>query len=106
MESAAVLTEITRIVREVFPATKRVILFGSHSRGTATLQSDYDLLVVADTPLSPAERIVRLRLALLPVEAAFDLLVVTPAEFERLRAWTSSIVSQAAREGRVLHEAA
>jgi predicted nucleotidyltransferase len=45
---------IDQIVERFQPA--RIILFGSHARGTADPESDLDLLVVMDTPLRPIEQ--------------------------------------------------
>src|SRR6266545_4127425 len=42
---------VNQIVERFQPA--RIILFGSHARGTADPDSDVDLLVVMDTPLRP-----------------------------------------------------
>ncbi len=54
-ERAAVPPELLNpILRALNPC--RVILFGSHARGTADADSDWDLLIVVDDDL-PAERI-------------------------------------------------
>jgi predicted nucleotidyltransferase len=89
-----------------FPRARRLILFGSRARGDAAPDSDVDLLLVAVTDLPAAERGQRARLALRGLPVGFDILVVTPEEFERLRGWRSTVVSRAVREGKVLHEAA
>ncbi|MDY0063335.1 MAG: nucleotidyltransferase domain-containing protein [Myxococcota bacterium] len=83
-----------------------VILFGSAARGTQDPGSDLDLLVIAETGLPPAERIRTARRALARERGALDLLVFTPAEFEQLRSWPSSVVGTALAEGIVVHEAA
>jgi len=82
-----------------------VVLFGSQARGTATESSDSDLLVVM--PCNPAEtfagRLARVAAEVQP-RTPMDLLVYSPAEFERLRV-TRRFVRDALAEGRVLHAA-
>ena len=46
------LHEIKRIVRRSLP-TAEVMLFGSMARGTRHHESDYDILVLTDTELTP-----------------------------------------------------
>ena len=81
---------------------RRVVLFGSLTRGEPGLTSDLDLLIVWDTSLSFLERTAELYRRLRPRVAA-DLLVYTPAEMEHM-AYTP-LVRRALQEGRVLYEA-
>jgi predicted nucleotidyltransferase len=106
MDERSILDEITRRTLATFPRTQKIVLFGSRAVGTAGVDSDYDLLVVVPSELKPARRGARLRLALRGIKASFDLVVVTPEEYRELVTWKSSIVSQASRTGRILHEAA
>ncbi|MBN1606249.1 MAG: nucleotidyltransferase domain-containing protein [Polyangiaceae bacterium] len=85
---------------------ERIILFGSRARGDARMDSDVDLLVVAETDLPPAQRAFLANRAVRDVGLPTDIVVVTPAELQRLSTWMSSIVAVALREGKVLHEAA
>lgn len=78
---------------------ERMLLFGSRARGTASADSDYDLLVVSSsfegTPLTDrATAIYRMW----PLWAGLDCLCLTPAEFERSRR-RISIVREIDREG-------
>lgn len=59
-------------------------LFGSYPAGTATAWSDLDVLVVCDSQEPFVER-PRAFADLLDLGVPVDLLVYTPAEFERLR---------------------
>jgi uncharacterized protein len=98
-----------RIVAEVlgvYANAERIVLFGSRANGTDNAESDYDLLVVVDTVLSPARRAAPLHLALRDLNCVFDILVVTPAEFDRNSSWKSSVVYAAMAEGEPLYEAA
>ena len=104
MTEADLLREITgRIVTALEP--KQLILFGSRARGEGRSDSDVDLLVVWKDEMPPRERSAAVRRALRGVSASFDIAVVTPLEFERLRCRKANIVGVAAREGRVLHAA-
>ena len=106
MAGRGVLDRAVDQILSVFPATRRILLFGSHARGTAVAESDYDLLVVTPTPLHPADRVAAVLAKLWDLDGPFDVVVVTPEELERLRTWTSTVVYRALTEGLVLHEAA
>jgi len=97
---------IVQRVLEVFPNAERVLLFGSRATGRFAPDSDHDLLVVASTDLPPARRGAAVRLGLRGLHGAFDVLVVTPEEYERLVRWKSTVVYRVSQEGTVLHEAA
>jgi uncharacterized protein len=96
---------IVERVLSIYPGTRKIVLFGSRVHGRARADSDYDVMVMVDSKLSPAKRAVPLHLALRDLGHAFDLMVVTPEEFERNVAWRSSIVHIAATEGEALYEA-
>ncbi len=85
---------------------RRVILFGSRARGTASSDSDYDILVVADSELPFEDRVFRARRAVRDVRAPKDIFVLTPAEYRELATWVSGIVREAIDHGKVLYEAA
>jgi len=97
---------IVERVLSIYPGTRKIVLFGSRVHGRARADSDYDVMVMVDSDLSPAKRAAPLHLALRDLGHAFDLMVVTPDEFERNVAWRSSIVHIAATEGEALYEAA
>jgi len=100
------LQDITRRLLAVFPEATRIVLFGSRSRGGARADSDVDLLIVTPSDLRPVQRGARARLALYGTGMAYDLIVLTPDEYARERAFVGGVVATAAEEGRVLHEAA
>ena len=100
------IEDLTTRVLSTFPRARRVIFFGSRARGQALADSDVDLLVVTPTTLRPVARGAQLRKALRDFDASFDLLVLTPEEFERLRGFRSGVVARALAEGTTLHEAA
>jgi len=85
---------------------ERVILFGSRAEGNHQSDSDYDLLIVAASDLSPTRRIAAVRKLLLDVREPLDILVVTPEEYARVSTWKSSVSYRARQKGRVVYEAA
>jgi predicted nucleotidyltransferase len=93
------------IVQEVDPVA--VILFGSHARGDARVDSDVDLMVIEQAPFS-AQRsrraeYSRLSKALSEFPFAKDILLYSRAEFDYWKDSPNHVVGRAQREGRVLH---
>lgn len=80
----------------------RVILFGSHARGTAHSGSDLDLLVIEPEIESRNAEYVRLRNALGELGVPVDLIVYRSAEAEKWSRVPGTFVRDALREGRVL----
>lgn len=104
-ELEAHLGALTRALVGAF-SPERVVLFGSFARGDQNRASDVDLVVVAETPLPFCERIGR---ALAACAAAstrtpVEVLVYTPAEWQRMQEGGSSFAAHVLREGRILHE--
>lgn len=102
---AAGMREISRAARQIGElfGVRRVILFGSHARGTAYAESDVDFLVIADTrrPVDLAGRI----LLHLGGRFASDVVVRTPREIRRAVHDGDSFLTGILREGVVLYEA-
>ena len=68
------------------PSVIRVLAFGSFATGTSTRRSDLDLVVVKETQERFMDRLTRNYLDLdSAVGVPVDLLVYTPAEWERQR---------------------
>jgi predicted nucleotidyltransferase len=51
-----IITIIKDRIHESLPDAE-VLLFGSHARKNATLESDYDILLIISTELSPKEKL-------------------------------------------------
>lgn len=92
-----------RLVRQFQP--RRVILFGSHARGTADAHSDVDLLVVCPVSGSRRALMVAMDRALCGLGFARDVIVLTPEEFESDRHIPGTVARPACQEGKILYEA-
>ena len=99
------IEEMVRRIAEQFHPEK-IILFGSHARGTAGPDSDVDLLVVMHVQGSRRQKATEIDLSLSDREIPLDLLVVTPEQFDRDRGMIGTVIRPAAREGKVLYERA
>lgn len=99
---AAIATMVDRIVRRFDPV--RVILFGSHARGTATDQSDVDLLVVLPDVSDARRTTIEIRRALGDLPVSKGIVVTTPDEIALRGNTIGGVLRPALREGRVLYE--
>ncbi len=97
------IKQFSTLIGEEFGAEK-VILFGSYARGTAKEDSDIDLLVVAQTKLSGAERYSAVRKLLGDFPAGFDIVVETPQEYLKWRTVVNHIAYFADKYGKVIYE--
>jgi predicted nucleotidyltransferase len=83
---------------------RRVILYGSRAQGSATEESDFDLLVVEKDPVSKREEMSRLRESLSDVEYPVDVWVMGEEEFEETRNVIGGLAYPAHKYGVVLYE--
>ena len=97
-----VLKDIIRKLIGVFNP-ERVVLFGSRAKGTAEADSDFDLLVVAQTTDPVHVRMAKAQRALRGVNASVDVFVCTPNEAALYGTWLSHTIAVALREGIVVH---
>ncbi|HEV3319514.1 MAG TPA: nucleotidyltransferase domain-containing protein [Solirubrobacteraceae bacterium] len=84
----------------------KIVLFGSHARGDAGPDSDFDFLVVERDPQDRHAEMVRLGRALRPLRVPFDVVVVSERYADDWGGVQGSMVHAALTEGRVLHAAA
>ncbi|HSF02711.1 MAG TPA: nucleotidyltransferase domain-containing protein [Solirubrobacterales bacterium] len=104
---ALLLRDLDELRRRLAPHVRRarkVIAFGSVARGEPDEWSDLDLLIVADTSRPLLERFKDFT-GIYDVWPRLDLLIYTPAEFQRMVAEDNPLVLQALEEGVVLHSA-
>ena len=96
---------IRKIVSVEHP--RKVLLFGSVVKGTTTLHSDVDLLVVTGHDVeSPRRESVRIRRALRGIAMPMDILVISEQRLEELRDEPGLIYREVVRHGRIVYEAA
>ncbi len=83
---------------------EKIILFGSQARGTADVRSDVDILVVCRFKGKRRHLMVEINRMLGDLDYAFDILVLTPEEFQTDSRIPGTIGRYASMEGRVLYE--
>jgi len=105
MISGSKIQEAVELLREAGNPV-RIILYGSYGRGTPHEESDLDFLVVMPVLRNRRMEMVRLRRVLSPLRIPVDLLVVSDKVFREWSDTPGNIFYEAAREGRVLYEAA
>ena len=90
-----------KIYSEINP--KQVILFGSYAYGTATKDSDIDLMIVEQKIIgSKVKEAVRIKRILNEVDMSKDILVVSEDEFEFYKTEVGSVIRDAYERGEVL----
>ena len=89
------------IARRFHP--RRIVLFGSYATGTATEDSDVDLLIVMPHRGPDYETASRIRLVL-DVPFPMDILVRSPVEVRRRLAMNDFFLSDIIQQGLVLHD--
>lgn len=82
----------------------RVILFGSYARGTATEDSDLDLMVIEKELPDKAAEYLRLRRAIGGIGAGVDVLIYSEEEALRRSQVPGTLLYWAFKEGQVLHD--
>lgn len=87
---------------ETYDAEK-AILFGSAARGETDPWSDIDLIVIKQTDKRFLDRLEEVIDAIQP-DFAFDVLVYTPEEFERMRSEGNPLITRALEERQVIYE--
>jgi predicted nucleotidyltransferase len=91
-----------RIVRRFHP--DKIILFGSHARGTAGPDSDVDFLVVMPIKGSKREKRIEIGVALSDFGIPLDIVLSTPEELEKRKRIPGTIERPAVLEGDLLYE--
>ena len=92
---------VSRIAEKYHP--RRILLFGSCAQGDARPDSDIDLFVEMDTPLSPPERTMAIDRLFGLRDWAMDVVVYTPEEVSRLRGVHGTLLSIIEATGKVLY---
>jgi predicted nucleotidyltransferase len=98
-EIRAVARRIARLFRP-----EKIILFGSYATGTPGPDSDVDLLVVMETPLSSRQQRLAISRALSPRPFPMDIVVRTPQEIQRRVTAGDFFLREIMATGKVLYE--
>lgn len=101
-QQLAIREAVRRIVERFNP--ERIILFGSHARGTAGPDSDADFLIVMPVTGSKRRQAVEIDLILAGIGIPKDVLVATPEEVERYKDVVGTVIYPALHEGTILYE--
>ena len=99
---ADIQTFAADVAREFLP--EKVILFGSHSWGTPSDESDVDLLVVAQFEGKPWRFAVEIR-ERIKSAVPLDLMVRTPEQLQERLAKHDVLLTEIVSRGTVLYEA-
>ncbi len=103
MSLQATIDRIVATIRDGY-APEKIIVFGSHARGTGRPDSDLDLLVIKQSKQPEPERIREVSRLLRPRPMPLDILVKTPAEIQERLAINDSFIQELLREGTVVYE--
>src|SRR5439155_12301007 len=93
-----------KLLAQEHATIRRVILYGSRARGTASPDSDFDLLVIEAEPVSKREEIQRLRRAVHDLPNPVDVWVMGEREFEETKDVIGGLAYPAHKYGVVLYE--
>jgi len=102
MISDEIIGKIRKRLVDAF-APEKIILFGSQARGTADDRSDVDILVIGPFEGKRRRLMLDMDRALDDLDYAFDILILTPEEFQRDRRIPGTIGRYAQLEGRILY---
>lgn len=99
--------EINEIIKEIVKNLRpqKVILFGSYANGTATEESDLDLLIIKDSDLPARLQNRQVRKTLAGLRVPVDVIVKTTEEFEMYKDIIGTIAYPANKFGKVIYEA-
>ena len=88
---------VRRIVERIQP--QKVIIFGSYAKGTATMRSDLDILVIKETELPMPNRADNLRPMLSRILIPVDVHFYTPEEVEEFGKEQFSFINSVLKSG-------
>ncbi len=98
----ALVELVTKKIAEAIRPDK-IILFGSRARGTATPESDIDLMVVYSGPKSTREVQLEVQRLFLDRDFSMDVIVVTPQYLENFKAVATTLAREVAETGVVCY---
>jgi predicted nucleotidyltransferase len=95
------LEEIVARLQQTKPT--KMYLFGSQATGTASDESDIDLLLVKETVTSKIKEMNSARKLLRGLGKSFDIIVTSQEEFDYYRNQVNSVQHAAANYGRIIY---
>lgn len=98
---------IKKIVEQIVVVSnpQKIILFGSYAYGTPNEESDIDLPVIKSNIRSTIEEYTKIRKSLKGIKSPFDIILLTPEEYEFYSlSWKNSIAAEAREKGVTLYE--
>ena len=95
------IEQISNLLKKYKP--EKVILFGSHAKGSSDHYSDIDLVIIKRTKKHFLDRIKDV-LKILKPNFAIDILVYTPKEFKKMSSKEYSFLEYVKKEGKVIYE--
>ena len=95
---------VERFRAQATQAIRRIILYGSRSRGTAQSDSDYDFMIIEKDPISRREEMHRLRMCVLDLPYPIDAWVMGEQEFEETKNVIGGLAYPAFKYGAVVYE--
>ncbi|MFN3480671.1 MAG: nucleotidyltransferase domain-containing protein [Thermodesulfovibrionales bacterium] len=94
---------VTRIINISSP--EKIILFGSYVYGAPRADSDIDIMIIKKNLQSKIKEYSKIRRSLKGLRYPFDIVILTPEEFEYYSTeWLNSVVAEAKKRGIVLYE--
>jgi len=82
---------------------EKIILFGSHARGSSDPYSDIDLVIIKKTKKLFLDRIKDV-IKIIQPNFAIDILVYTPEEFKKMLSDGNSFLDFVVKKGKIIYE--
>lgn len=95
------ISEIIKATALEYISFSEILLFGSRARNDSTFESDYDILIIIDHYLSPAEKLpvkTRIRKDLLKSGIRSDILIQSKTEVEAKKKLPGHIIRSILKE--------
>lgn len=98
--------EIDRLVERIVARSQpqKVIIFGSYAKGTATIKSDLDILVIKNTELPMINRAADLSTTVHNVLIPVDVHIYTTEEVEEYAKEPFSFINTILKSGKIVFE--
>ena len=99
------IVEVIKNTAHEYLPDAEVLLFGSHARNEASSESDYDILIISKTELSPKEKLplrTQIRKSLLLIGIRSDILIQSSLEVDKKKKLPGHIVRKILKEAILL----